>query len=154
MPTLPAMLNLKGRRVVIVGGGAVAARRCAALLACGADVVVVAPHVKQYAARLVLATHPEGEFAAGGANGVTNRYIRCGASPRGAQALILASKVRALTEGRFHVSNDDLHAVAPACLRHRVLLNFEAEADRVDPDDIVREVLKLTPTQPIGMVKA
>ncbi len=116
--------------------------------------VVVAPHVKQYAARLVLATHPEGEFAAGGASGVTNRYIRCGASPRGAQALILASKVRALTEGRFHVSNDDLQAVAPACLRHRVLLNFEAEADRVDPDDIVREVLKLTPTQPIGMVNA
>ncbi len=116
--------------------------------------VVVAPHVKQYAARLVLATHPEGEFAAGGSSGVTNRYIRCGASPRGAQALILASKVRALTEGRFHVSNDDLQAVAPACLRHRVLLNFEAEADRVDPDDIVREVLKLTPTQAIGMVNA
>ena len=113
--------------------------------------VVVAPHVKQYAARLVLATHPEGEFAAGGASGVTNRYIRCGASPRGAQALVLASKVRALTEGRFHVANDDLQAVAAACLRHRILLNFEAEADRVDPDDIVREVLKLTPTQAIGM---
>ena len=116
--------------------------------------VVVAPHVKQYAARLVLATHPEGEFAAGGASGVTNRYIRCGASPRGAQALVLAAKVRALTEGRFHVANDDLQAVAAACLRHRILLNFEAEADRVDPDDIVREVLKLTPTQAIGMATA
>ncbi|GJM19786.1 MAG: ATPase AAA [Phycisphaeraceae bacterium] len=116
--------------------------------------VVVAPHVKQYAARLVLATHPEGDFAAGGASGVTNRYIRCGASPRGAQALILASKVRALTEGRFHVSNDDLQAVAPACLRHRILLNFEAEADRVNTDDIVAEILKLTPTQAIGMVNA
>ncbi|MEZ6317326.1 MAG: MoxR family ATPase [Phycisphaerales bacterium] len=113
--------------------------------------VVVAPHVKQYAARLVLATHPEGEFAAGGASGVTNRYVRCGASPRGAQALVLASKVRALTEGRFHVANDDIQASALSCLRHRVLLNFEAEADRVDPDDLVREILKVTPTQPIGM---
>jgi len=116
--------------------------------------VVVAPHVKQYAARLVLATHPEGEFAAGGGSGVTNRYVRCGASPRGAQALILASKVRALTEGRFHVANDDIQAAALACLRHRILLNFEAEADRVDPDDLVREILKLTPTQPIGMAGA
>ena len=108
--------------------------------------VVIAPHVKQYAARLVLATHPEGEFAAGGQAGVTNRYIRCGASPRGAQALVLTAKVRALTEGRYHASNDDVKEVALSCLRHRVLLNFEAEADRVDADDIVREVVKLTPT--------
>ena len=113
--------------------------------------VVVAPHVKQYAARLVLATHPEGEFAAGGQTGVTNRYVRCGASPRGAQALILAGKVRALTEGRYHLANDDIRAVAKACLRHRILLNFEAEADRIDTDDLVDEMLKLTPTQPIGM---
>ncbi|MEM7628989.1 MAG: MoxR family ATPase [Planctomycetota bacterium] len=113
--------------------------------------VVVAPHVKQYAARLVLATHPEGEFAAGGQTGVTNRYVRCGASPRGAQALILAGKVRALTEGRYHLANDDIRAVAKACLRHRILLNFEAEADRIEADDLVDEMLKLTPTQPIGM---
>ncbi len=112
--------------------------------------VVVAPHVKQYAARLVLATHPEGDFAAGGASGPTNRYVRCGASPRGAQALVLAGKVKALTEGRYHVSYQDIQDVALACLRHRILLNFEAEADRVDPDDLVREILKMTPSQPIG----
>ena len=109
---------------------------------------IVAPHVKQYAARLVLATHPETPTAAGGTSGPTNRYIRCGVSPRGAQALILSSKVRALIDGRFHISYQDIQDVALPCLRHRVLLNFEAEADRVRADDIVREVLKLTPTQP------
>ena len=116
--------------------------------------VVVAPHVKQYAARLVLATHPETDTAAGGPNGPTNRYVRCGVSPRGAQALILAGKVRALVDGRFHVSYDDIKDVALSCLRHRVLLNFEAEADRVNADDLVAEVLKLTPTQPTAMVGA
>jgi MoxR-like ATPase len=112
--------------------------------------VVIAPHVKQYAARLVMATHPGGDLAAGGATGVTNKYIRCGASPRGAQALVLAGKVRALTEGRFHVSNEDIQKMAHSCLRHRILLNFEAEADRIDTDAIVTQLLKLTPTQPIG----
>jgi len=113
--------------------------------------VVVAPHVKQYAARLVLATHPETDTAAGGANGPTNRYVRCGVSPRGAQALILAGKVRALVDGRFHVSYQDIQDVAMSCLRHRILLNFEAEADRVDSDSLVQEILKLTPTQPTAM---
>jgi MoxR-like ATPase len=116
--------------------------------------VVVAPHVKQYAARLVLATHPETDTAAGGPNGPTNRYVRCGVSPRGAQALILAGKVRALVDGRFHVSYEDIKDVALSCLRHRILLNFEAEADRVNADDLVAEILKLTPTQPTAMVGA
>ncbi len=113
--------------------------------------VVVAPHVKQYAARLVLATHPETDTAAGGPNGPTNRYVRCGVSPRGAQALILTGKVRALIDGRFHVSYQDIQDVAMSCLRHRILLNFEAEADRVDTDTLVQEILKLTPTQPTAM---
>ncbi|MEX2219855.1 MAG: MoxR family ATPase [Phycisphaerales bacterium] len=111
--------------------------------------VMVAPHVKEYASRLVLATHPEGQFAAGGAGGPTNKYIRCGASPRAAQALLLGGKVRALTEGRYHVSNKDIKEVALLALRHRLLLNFEAEADRVDPDGIVRQILELTPTEPV-----
>ncbi len=113
--------------------------------------VVVAPHVKQYAARLVLATHPETDTAAGGPNGPTNRYVRCGGSPRAAQALVLAGKVRALVDGRFHVSYQDVQDVALPVLRHRVLLNFEAEADRVDPDALVKEIMKLTPTQPTAM---
>ena len=116
--------------------------------------VVVAPHVKEYAARLCLATHPEGKLAAGGASGPTNRYVRCGASPRAAQALVLGAKVKAVTDGRYHVSNADIKSVALLSLRHRVLLNFEAEADRVTQDDIVRQVLELTPTEPVGLAAA
>lgn len=110
--------------------------------------VIVAPHVKEYVARLVLATHPGTNTAAGGANGPTNKYVRCGASPRGAQALLLAGKVKALVEGRFHVSYADIKVMAQMCLRHRVLLNFEAEADRVDPDVLVKQIMDLTPTDP------
>ena len=116
--------------------------------------VVVADHVKQYAARLVLATHPEGDFAAGGAEGPTNRYIRCGASPRAAQALVLAGKVRALTDGRYNVSYQDIQDAALPVLRHRILLNFEAEADRVDTDALVIDILGRVPTQPVGLVNA
>ena len=112
--------------------------------------VVIAPHVKEYAARLILATHPEGEFA-GGSSSVTNRYVRCGSSPRGAQALILGAKVRAVTEGRYHVGNEDIRHMAKLALRHRLILNFEAEADRVSPDSIVEEILKMTPTEPVGV---
>jgi MoxR-like ATPase len=108
--------------------------------------VVVAPHVKNYIARLVLATHPGTQTAAGGAGGPTNKYVRCGASPRAAQALMLGAKVKALIEGRYHASFADVRHVAILCLRHRVLLNFEAEADRVDSDSIVRQILELTPT--------
>ena len=116
--------------------------------------VVVAPHVKQYAARLVLATHPGGDFAAGGESGPVNRYVRCGASPRGAQALLLAAKVRALTEGRYNVAYADIEGVALPSLRHRVLLNFEAEADRIDADELVADIIKRVPTQPVGMAGA
>ncbi len=111
--------------------------------------VVVAPHVKEYAARLVLATHPGTETAAGGASGPTNRYVRCGASPRAAQALVLSGKVRALTDGRYHVSYKDLREMALPCLRHRLILNFEAEADRVDADALVKQIMDLTPTEPL-----
>ncbi|MEM0983769.1 MAG: MoxR family ATPase [Planctomycetota bacterium] len=116
--------------------------------------VVVAPHVKQYAARLVLGTHPGGEFVAGGESGPVNRYVRCGGSPRAAQALILAAKVAALTEARYNVAYADIQKVALPALRHRILLNFEAEADRVDPDALVTEILKMVPTQPIAMAGA
>ncbi|HYE02788.1 MAG TPA: MoxR family ATPase [Phycisphaerales bacterium] len=107
---------------------------------------IVAPHVREYAARLALATHPGGRFAPE----VTGKYIRCGSSPRGAQALLLGAKVRAVADGRYHVGNKDIQEVALLALRHRVLLNFEAEADRVDPDTIVKQVLEATPTQPVG----
>jgi MoxR-like ATPase len=106
---------------------------------------IVAPHVKEYAARLVLATHPQGEFAAN----ITNQYVRCGASPRAAQALLLGGKVKALTDGRYHVSYKDIQDVSLLALRHRVILNFEAEADRVTGDDIVKKLLETTPKEPV-----
>ncbi len=104
--------------------------------------LVVAPHVKDYAVRLVLATHPQGEFAAP----ITNRYVGYGASPRGVQALVMGAKFRALLEGRWNVSFNDVRAIAPAALRHRVLLNFEGEADGVSSDRVVAEVLDHVPT--------
>ena len=64
---------------------------------------------------------------------------------------MLCGKVRALTEGRFHVAYEDIRAVAPSALRHRVLLNFEAEADRMDADEIVKQVLRLVPQEPVGV---
>ncbi len=101
------------------------------------EVLVAAP-VMDYAIRLVLATHPQGEFAAA----ETNKYIRCGASPRGAQALVLAGKVRALLEGRYNVSFDDIRRVYLPALRHRILLNFEAQAENVPSDQVLTGILK------------
>ena len=103
--------------------------------------VPVASHVKDYAVRLVLATHPKTDTAAP----VTNQYLRFGSSPRGAQCLILAGKVRALTQGRFNVSFEDIQAVAAATLRHRLILNFEAEAEGITTDHIITQILKDVP---------
>jgi MoxR-like ATPase len=100
--------------------------------------VLVAPPVQDYAIRLVLATHPGGEFAAAG----TNKYIRCGASPRGAQALVLAAKVRALLEGRYNVGFDDIRRVYLPALRHRILLNFEAQAENIATDAVLLQIIK------------
>ena len=100
--------------------------------------VLVAPPVQDYAIRLVLATHPGGEFAVE----QTNRFIRCGASPRGAQALVLAGKVRALLEGRYNVSFEDIRRVYLPALRHRVLLNFEAQAENIAADTVLTTLLR------------
>jgi MoxR-like ATPase len=106
--------------------------------------VLVAPPVQDYAIRLVMATHPGGPFEV---KGVTDKYIRCGASPRGAQAIVLASKVRALLEGRYNVSFDDVKTVSLPALRHRILLNFEAQAENVQPDALLEELLREVKTQ-------
>jgi MoxR-like ATPase len=106
--------------------------------------VPVASHVKDYAVRLVMATHPGTETAAP----IANQYLRFGSSPRGGQTLLLAGKVRALTEGRFNVSFDDLQAAALPALRHRLILNFEAEAEGITTDHIVAQVLQDVPRNP------
>ena len=103
--------------------------------------VPVASHVKDYAVRLVLATHPKTVTAAA----ITNQYLRFGSSPRGAQVLILGAKVRALTAGRFNVSFDDIAGVAAAALRHRLILNFEAEAEGITTDLVIDQILKDVP---------
>jgi MoxR-like ATPase len=106
--------------------------------------VLVAPPVQDYAIRLVLATHPGGEFAAAD----TNRYIRCGGSPRGAQALVLAGKVRALLEGRYNVSFEDIRRVYLPALRHRILLNFEAQAENIATDAVLLQILNEVKEKP------
>lgn len=98
-------------------------------------------HVKDYAVRLVLATHPKTNTAVP----IANQFLRYGSSPRGAQALILAGKVRALAQGRFNVSFDDIRAVALPALRHRLILNFEAEAEGITTDKIIEQVLSEVP---------
>jgi MoxR-like ATPase len=103
--------------------------------------VPVASHVKDYAVRLVMATHPKTDTAAP----IATQYLRFGSSPRGGQTLILAGKVRAMIDGRFNVSFDDIEAVAPAALRHRLIPNFEAEAEGVTTDHIIAQVLKDVP---------
>jgi len=103
----------------------------------------VASHVKDYAVRLILATHPKTETAAP----IANQYLRFGSSPRGCQTMILAAKVRALIQGRFNVSFEDLQAVATPALRHRLILNFEAEAEAVTTDHVIAQILKDTPVE-------
>jgi MoxR-like ATPase len=100
--------------------------------------VPVASPVADYAARLVIATHPEGDLAPE----MVRKYVRYGSSPRGAQALILGGKVTALLAGRYNVAFEDLRAVAVAALRHRLLLNFEGQAEGISADDVVAEVVK------------
>jgi MoxR-like ATPase len=106
--------------------------------------VILAPHVQDYIVRLVLATHPGGALAPA----ITNQYLRWGASPRGAQTLALASKVRALLEGRYNVSFEDVRRVYLPAMRHRVILNFEAQAEEVDTDRVLLEILEKLPEKP------
>ncbi|MDI1477702.1 MoxR family ATPase [Polyangium sp. y55x31] len=102
--------------------------------------VPVARHVQDYAVRLLQATHPEGKSL-----DLVKRFVKFGSSPRGAQALLLAAKIRALFEGRFAASVDDVKAVCLPALRHRVLLNFEGEAEGVKTDDVLLAIMKQLP---------
>jgi MoxR-like ATPase len=100
--------------------------------------VLVAPHVQEYAIELVMATQPEQKEA----HELARKYVRYGSSPRGAQALVECGRVRALMRGRFHLSAEDIEAVAPAVLRHRIILNFDAHADGQTPETILNSIIK------------
>ena len=106
--------------------------------------VLVAPHVRDFAINVVLATQPN----AGSHNGLARKYIRYGSSPRGAQALVLCGRVRALMQGRLHMSREDVRELALPALRHRIILNFEAHADGRTEDDILLEILSLLRPDP------
>jgi MoxR-like ATPase len=99
--------------------------------------VPIADHIERYAASVLMATHP----GSPGATEMVNRYVRYGASPRGLQAMILGAKVRALLDERFNVAEEDIREVALPALRHRVLLNFEGEAEEIDTDRVVEDIL-------------
>lgn len=114
----------------------------AAPAAAGADIVQmrelartvpIASHVREYIASLILATHPE----SANASPLVRKYVRYGSSPRGGQALVLGAKVTALLAGRYNVAFEDVHAVAPAALRHRLILNFDGLAEGIRTDDVI-----------------
>ena len=104
--------------------------------------VPIASHVRDIASTIVMATHPQWEQA----TEVARRFVRYGASPRGAQALVLGAKVRALAEGRYNVSVEDLRALAAPALRHRIILNFEGEAEGVDVDTLITQIVDAAET--------
>ena len=99
----------------------------------------MAPHVQEFAIELVMATQPEQKEA----HEMARKYVRYGSSPRGAQALVECGRVRALVGGRFHLSVEDILHVAPAVLRHRIILNFDAHADGQTPETILQAVYLL-----------
>ena len=99
-------------------------------------------NVTDYVSRLIVATHPGDTLAP-----LVNSYVRYGASPRGAQALVLGAKITALLDGRVNVSFDDITAVAPAALRHRLLLNFEGQAEGIQADDIIKNLIEMVPQE-------
>jgi MoxR-like ATPase len=109
--------------------------------------VPVAKHVTDYAIRLLQATHPDGPDCPD----IVKRFVRFGGSPRGAQSVLLASKIRALFEGRFAASIDDVKKVALPALRHRVLLNFEGEAEGIKTDQVLTEIIKSIPETKAGL---
>ncbi|TVQ54789.1 MAG: AAA family ATPase [Phycisphaerales bacterium] len=105
--------------------------------------IVVAPQVQDYIIRLVLSTHPTGPLI----SEELKTFIRVGVSPRGAQSLISAAKVKALIDGRYAIAIRDVHEIARAALRHRIVRTFEAEAENVTPDDIIEKLIRHVPRE-------
>jgi MoxR-like ATPase len=107
------------------------------------QVPITAP-IRQYAIAVMLGTHPEHSLACA----TTRQFVRYGSSPRGAQAMVLAAKIRAILDQRYHVSREDIRAVAHAALRHRLILNFEGQAEGVQPDLVIDKVLETVHVPP------
>ena len=103
--------------------------------------VPIADHIKDYAIRLVMATHPDSRFS----TEMAKQYILYGASPRGVQSLVLAGKVLALLEGRYNVSIVDIKTIAKPALRHRIIMNIKGESEGIDEDDLIEEIIENVP---------
>jgi MoxR-like ATPase len=145
-PSAPDLMEIARRttgEVTATPAPAADAQRLLGMIAL-ARKVPVADHVLEYGVRLISATHPDRS-----PNANVKRYVRFGASPRGLQALVSAGKVRALLAGRFNVAFEDLRAAALPSLRHRVLVNFEAEAAGVGADSLVAELLESVVPEPV-----
>ena len=99
--------------------------------------IPISGEVRRYGIALVVATHPDHELAAE----ATKQFVRYGASPRGLQALILGAKIRAILDNRYHVCRDDLRAMAMPVLRHRMILNFEGQAEGIQADEVIRKII-------------
>jgi MoxR-like ATPase len=99
--------------------------------------IPISDDVRKFAIHTVMGSHPDHELA----SPMTKQFVRYGSSPRGAQAVILAAKITAILDGRYHVATDDIRGVAADCLRHRILLNFEGQAEDIKTDDIVKNIL-------------
>ncbi len=100
--------------------------------------IPISDEVRRFAIQAVMSSHPDNELA----SPMVRQFVRYGSSPRGAQAVILAAKIHAILDHRFHVARDDIRAVAPNCLRHRILLNFEGQAEDIKTDSIIDDILK------------
>lgn len=100
--------------------------------------IPITPEVRRFAIHVVMSTHPDHELA----SGMVKQFVRYGSSPRGAQAVILAAKINAILDSRYHVAREDIKAVAKKCLRHRILLNFEGQAEDIKTDVVIDDILK------------
>jgi MoxR-like ATPase len=100
--------------------------------------IPIADEVRRYGIAIVMATHPDNPLA----TPLTRQYVRFGSSPRGAQAIILAAKLKAILDDRYHVAREDIRAVAAAALRHRLILNFEGQAESIQPDQVIENILE------------
>jgi MoxR-like ATPase len=103
--------------------------------------IPIAPEIRRYGIGLVMATHPDQSFAPA----ATKKYVRYGSSPRGLQALILGAKIRAILDSRYHVAREDLRLMAKPVLRHRMILNFEGQAEGMTSDEVIHGILNHTP---------
>lgn len=144
-PSASELVEIMGRTTGLDDPQAAPVADGARILAMGdlARQVPVASHITDYIARLVIATHPDGDTP----SALVRQFVRYGSSPRGGQALVLGAKVNALLDGRYNVAFEDVHTVAASALRHRILLNFEGQAEGISTDDVIADLVARVPEE-------